>query len=95
MLPLLRSIFAIPRARRPPRPHALHQAYDLVAGRRSLVLSRYVAPTEALGLFPTLAQKQPDTGRQLKGAVSERAGGRAGEQSYDVYEIAPNPICVK
>ncbi|KAG2443674.1 hypothetical protein HXX76_002022 [Chlamydomonas incerta] len=45
------------------------KAYDLVAGRRSLVLSRYVAPTEALGLFPTLAQRQPDSGRQLKGAI--------------------------
>ncbi|PNW73901.1 hypothetical protein CHLRE_13g577450v5 [Chlamydomonas reinhardtii] len=68
------------------------KAYDLVAGRRSLVLSRYVAPTEALGLFPTLAQKQPDTGRQLKGAnpdgkvvgavVQDRLGQ---EPAFEVY----------
>ncbi|KAG2438924.1 hypothetical protein HYH02_010718 [Chlamydomonas schloesseri] len=45
------------------------KAYDLVAGRRNLVMSRYVAPREAQGLFPTLAQQQPDTGRRLKGAI--------------------------
>lgn len=50
----------------------------MVAGRRSLVLSKYVPPTEALALVPTLAPQMDEgpgeQGRSLKGAVG--AGGR-------------------
>ncbi len=52
-----------------------------MAGRRSLVLSKYVPPTEALALVPTLAQQLEEgpgeQGRSLKGAVG--AGGRGDE----------------
>ncbi|GFR47463.1 hypothetical protein Agub_g9190 [Astrephomene gubernaculifera] len=45
------------------------KAYDLVAGRRNLVLSRYVAPAEALDMLPTLAARQQEGGGGLKGAI--------------------------
>jgi hypothetical protein len=50
----------------PPR-----QAYDLVAGGRGLVLSRYVSPGEAADSLPTLALISEE-GRSLKGGVSRR-----------------------
>eukprot|EP00897_Mesotaenium_endlicherianum_P007288 jgi/Mesen1/6588/ME000338S05767 len=44
------------------------KAYDLVAGRNMLHVSRYVSPTESLELFPTLSRTTSD-GRTLKGTV--------------------------
>lgn len=49
------------------------QAYDLVAGTSTLVVSKYMPPTECLGRFPTLAPEVDQ--RRLKGAVREQWAG--------------------
>lgn len=54
------------------------QTYDLVAGTRNLIVSKYVSPTEALGMIPTLAREKED-GRGLKGAVRYKRAGARGE----------------
>ncbi len=48
------------------------QAYDLVAGSSTLVLSKFVGPMEALAWMPTLATSLG--GRSLKGGVRQSAG---------------------
>jgi hypothetical protein len=47
------------------------KAYDLVAGTRNLVLSKYVSPTESIQRFPSLATTHTD-GASLKGTVRAR-----------------------
>ncbi|KAG2500744.1 hypothetical protein HYH03_001508 [Edaphochlamys debaryana] len=44
------------------------KAYDLVAGRTSLIASRFVSAREAMGLIPTLATKA-EGGQGFKGAI--------------------------
>ena len=47
------------------------KAYDLVAGSKNLVLSKFVSPAESIQRYPSLAQTSTD-GHSLKGTV--RAG---------------------